>query len=140
MGNVSGRFGRFVLGTGEAERIFLCPENIEIDDSVDRVWVGAWVLLDGSHGKIRIGGGSVISCGVSVYTHDNSQVPGGGAQRVGDVLIGRGVFVGTGVVIEPDVVIGDGAVVGALSLVRRGSRIPGGARWWGAPAAPAKEA
>ena len=134
MGNVSGRFGRFVIEAGEAERIFQHPENIYIDDSVERVWIGPWVLFAAGHGVIRIGGGSVICAGVKIYTHDNSQVPGGGEARTGNVVIGRNVFVGTNAVVEPDVVIGDGAVIGALSLVRRGSRVPAGARWYGAPA------
>lgn len=126
--------GKFWLETGGAEKVFLNPGNIEIDDKEERVWIGAWCLLDASHGKISIGKGSVLSSGVMVYTHDNSQVPGGGEPRIGDVAIGRNVFIGSNAVVEPDVVIGDGAQIGALSLVRRGSRLVEKGLYAGCPA------
>lgn len=83
------------------------------------VWIGPWVMLDGS-GGLAIGDHVSISAGVHVYTHDTvhwalskGQLPA----RKGPVSIGSCVYIGSQSVIALGVTIGSRSVVSANSLV-----------------------
>lgn len=86
------------------------------------VWIGPFVMLDGSGGGIEIGDWCSISTGVHVYTHDTVQrsLTGGRAPRhCAPVRIGDRTYLGSQVIVLPGVTIGDHCVVGAGSVVNR---------------------
>jgi acetyltransferase-like isoleucine patch superfamily enzyme len=83
------------------------------------VWIGPWVMLDGSAGLV-IGDWVSISAGVQIYTHDtvHSAVSGGALPyRKGAVAIGERVYIGSQAVITQGVTIGRKCVISANSLV-----------------------
>lgn len=83
------------------------------------VWIGPWVMLDGSAGLV-IGDWVSISAGVQIYTHDtvHSAVSGGALPyRKGAVSIGERVYIGSQAVITQGVTIGRKCVISANSLV-----------------------
>lgn len=91
-------------------------------------WIGAFCVIDGRRGRLRIGKGCDIACGVHIYTHNTVRrcVTGRRYDKVdvGDVTIGDNVFIGANAVILMDTVIGDGSIIGAGAVVLEGARIP----------------
>jgi acetyltransferase-like isoleucine patch superfamily enzyme len=83
-------------------------------------WIGPFVMLDGSGGRIEIGEWCSISPGVHVYTHDTIKrsLTGGNADADrAPVQIGDRSYVGSQVVVLPGARIGHHCVVAAGSLV-----------------------
>lgn len=83
-------------------------------------WIGPWVLLDGSGGKLDIGRWCSISAGVHVYTHDTvlRSVSLGVIDRYSSsVSIGDGCYIGSQSIISAGTSIGDRCVIGANSFV-----------------------
>jgi acetyltransferase-like isoleucine patch superfamily enzyme len=84
-----------------------------------QVWIGPWVMLDGSGGLV-IGDYVSLSAGVQIYTHDTvlRSLSGGALPiRRGSVTIGDRVYVGSQSVIAQGVTIGRKCVISANSLV-----------------------
>lgn len=107
------------LGFGEGTSIY---ESVCVfgDVSVGRyVWIGPWVMLDGT-GGLTIGDYVSLSAGVQIYTHDTVHwaLSGGMAPpRRGPVAIGDCVYVGSQSIITQGVTIGRKCVISANSLV-----------------------
>jgi len=83
------------------------------------VWIGPWVMLDGT-GGLFIGDHVSISAGVHIYTHDtvNWALSGGILPaRKGKVRIGSNTYIGSQCVIAQGVRIGDLCVISANSLL-----------------------
>jgi len=83
------------------------------------VWIGPWVMLDGS-GGLTIGNHVSISAGVQIYTHDtvHRALSGGTLPiRKRRVKIGSNVYIGSQCIIAQGVRIGDRCVISANSLV-----------------------
>jgi acetyltransferase-like isoleucine patch superfamily enzyme len=103
----------------------------------ENVWVGPFVILDGSGSVLSIGDGCDISAGVHIYTHDTARrcVSHGVAPiEVGSVMIGCDTYLGSQAVVVPGTTIGSQCVVGANSLVN--SDIPDRTIVAGSPARP----
>ncbi len=117
-------FNRFdkapYLNCGEGSSIYdtsVVMGDVEIGD---HVWVGPYTLLDGSHGKLRIGDYVSIDAGVMIYTHDSTKAYiSGGVEEVkeGAVIIGSNTVIGSMSMIGYGVTIGSHCVVGANSYV-----------------------
>lgn len=93
--------------------------DVQVDHDV---WVGPWVLLDGTGGGLTIGAWSSISSGVQIYTHDTVRfaLSGGKVEReVGPVEIGERTYVGPQSVVTANVSIGSMCVVAANSVVKQ---------------------
>ncbi|WP_202614757.1 DapH/DapD/GlmU-related protein [Elioraea sp. Yellowstone] len=107
------------LGFGEGSSIYdsACVFG---DVTVGRhVWIGPWVMLDGS-GGLTIGDHVSLSAGVQIYTHDTVHwaVSGGVVPpRRASVAVGDRVYVGSQSVIAQGVTIGRKCVISANSLV-----------------------
>ncbi|WP_219632080.1 acyltransferase [Haloechinothrix aidingensis] len=86
-------------------------------------WIGAFTVLDGGGGLLRIGDGCDIAAGAQIYTHSSMRrcVSGRayGAVDREAVSIGNHVFVGPHVTIMPGVSVGDSAAILAGSVVTR---------------------
>ena len=83
-------------------------------------WVGPWVLLDGSAGRVAIGESCSISAGVHIYTHDTvGRALSGGVLpvRSAPVDIGSRCYVGPHSIIAAGVSVGAGLIIGANSFV-----------------------
>lgn len=120
------------LGFGEGTSIY--DSSLVFGDvSVGRdTWIGPFTILDGSGGRLMIGGHCSISAGVQIYTHDTVRwAVEGGDRKTGPVTIGDNCYIGPNTIIACGVVIGDRVVIGANSLVTRD--IPTDARAWGTP-------
>lgn len=101
------------------------------------VWIGPWVMLDGSGGGLRIGDWTSISAGVQIYTHDtvHRALSGGAiATRTAPVTIGERVYIGSQAIVARGVTIGRRSLVSANSLVL--DDVPEGTIVGGAPARP----
>lgn len=84
-------------------------------------WIGPWVMLDGSGGRLSIGATCSVAAGVQIYTHDTvTWALSGGVlkARTGTVSIGDRVYLGSQSVIALGVRIADMVVVAANSFVR----------------------
>jgi len=110
------------LGFGEGSSVF---DSVHVmgDVSVgEGVWIGPFVMLDGSGASLVIGDHCDISVGVHVYTHDTAlRCVSFGAlpTEVGPVTIGPGTYIGSQAVILAGTVIGSRCVIGANSFVNR---------------------
>ncbi|WP_337875539.1 acyltransferase [Elioraea sp.] len=107
------------LGFGEGSSIYesACVFG-EVTVGRD-VWIGPWVMLDGS-GGLSIGDHVSLSAGVQIYTHDTVHwaLSGGVVPpRRAPVAIGDRVYVGSQSVIAQGVTIGRKCVISANSLV-----------------------
>ena len=74
--------------------------------------------------KIVIGDNCAISHNVRMYTSSadpdqDFNADRNNVSRVGDIIIGNGVWVGANVFINPGITIGDNAVIGANSVVTK---------------------
>jgi acetyltransferase-like isoleucine patch superfamily enzyme len=124
------------LGFGEGTSIYesACVFG---DVAVGRhVWIGPWVMLDGS-GGLTIGDHVSLSAGVQIYTHDTVHwALSGGVMppRRAPVAIGDRVYVGSQSVIAQGVTIGRKCVISANSLVI--DDVPEATIVGGVPAAP----
>lgn len=88
----------------------------------ENVWVGPWVLLDGSGGLLEIGAHTNISAGVQIYTHDtvrNALSGGLCKKKNGAVRIEDRCYIAPMSLISAGVTIGRCSVVGANSLVTK---------------------
>jgi maltose O-acetyltransferase len=82
------------------------------------VYLAHGVVIDAGHcWLIEIGDYSVLAPYVHVLAHDSSTKRHIGYTRIGEVVIGSGVFVGAHSIVLPDVRIGDGAVIAPGSVV-----------------------
>lgn len=84
------------------------------------VWIGPWVMLDGSGGGLEIGDWTSISAGVQLYTHDTvlrSLSAGKSPIRQGSVTIADRVYIGSQSIITLGVRVGRMSVISANSLV-----------------------
>jgi acetyltransferase-like isoleucine patch superfamily enzyme len=98
------------------------------------VWVGPFVVLDGS-GGLKIGDGCDISCGVMIFTHSTHLrcVTKGNMGIVKKpVRIGDYVYIGSGAIILPGVTIGNHSIIGAGATVTK--NVPAFAVVMGVPA------
>lgn len=108
------------LGFGEGTSIY---DSACVFGSVrvgKNVWIGPWVMLDGSGGGLEIGDWTSISAGVQLYTHDTVRrsLSGGLSPiRQGPVTIAERVYIGAQSIITFGVRIGRMSVVSANSLV-----------------------
>lgn len=124
------------LGFGEGTSIYesACVFG---DVTVGRhVWIGPWVMLDGS-GGLTIGDHVSLSASVQIYTHDTVHWALSGGMvppRRAPVAIGDRVYVGSQSVIAQGVTIGRKCVISANSLVI--DDVPEGTIVGGVPAAP----
>ena len=111
-----------VLGFGEGSSLF---DSVHVLGQVQvgrQVWVGPFVMLDGSGDRLSIGDHCDISAGVHIYTHDTARrcVSMGVAPILtGPVKIGSGTYLGSQAVVLPGVTIGSRCVVGSNSFVNR---------------------
>lgn len=107
------------LGFGEGTSIY-DTAHIFGDVTVGKdVWIGPFVILDGS-GGLTIGDNCSISAGCQLYTHDTVGWAASGGKapyEYAPTKIGRNCYIGPNSVIAKGVTIGDGAIVGANSLV-----------------------
>ena len=86
------------------------------------VWIGPYVILDGSADDLVIGDGATISAGVHIYTHDNvlKTISGGKlSMKSGGVQIGSNTYIGAHSIINMNVAIGDQVIIGANSFVNK---------------------
>lgn len=125
------------LGFGEGSSIYdsACVFG-EVRVGAD-VWIGPWVMLDGSGGGLTIGDHVAISAGTQIYTHDtvHKALSGGILEpRRGPVSIGSRVYVGAQAIITLGVTIGRKSVIAANSLVL--DDVAEGTIVAGAPATP----
>jgi non-ribosomal peptide synthetase-like protein len=84
---------------------------------------------------VSIGEGAELNawCGPQTHLFEDR------VMKIGLVEIGARVTVGTRSTILYDTHVGDDARLGPLTLVAKGERLPGGTRWEGSPAKPARE-
>ncbi|MDV6012360.1 acyltransferase [Haloechinothrix sp. LS1_15] len=84
-------------------------------------WIGAFTVLDGGGGLLRIGTGCDIGVGSQIYTHSTmKRCVSGRAYNTVDtepVSIGDHVFIAPNVTILPGVSVGDSAAIVAGSVV-----------------------
>jgi len=98
-------------------------------------WVGPFVILDGSGGKLSIGSFCSISSGVQIYTHSSVKwalTKGKSKYEKGNVTIGDGCYIGPNAIISMNSKIGKCSVIGAQSFVN--SNIPANSIAIGNPA------
>lgn len=99
------------------------------------VWIGPYVILDGSAGKLVIEDGCSIASGSQIYTHDTvlSTLSGGKIpKKDGDVFIGKNTYVGSQAIVNFGIAIGSQCVIAANSFVNKS--IPDRAIFGGTPA------
>lgn len=87
-----------------------------------KVWVGPYVILDGSGGYIRIGDYCEVSAGVHIYTHDTvMRVISGGKENIqnASVEIGNNTYIGPQSIIKSGVSIGSYCIIGANTFVNQ---------------------
>lgn len=87
-----------------------------------KCWIGPNTIIDASGGKLTIGNGVSISCGVNIFTHSAHEYcvsEGKKEFQKAPVEIGDYVFIGTGSVIVPGVKIGHHSIIGAGSIVMK---------------------
>lgn len=107
------------LGFGKGTSIYQSAHVFGDVSIGENVWVGPWVMLDGS-GGLKIGDFVSISAGVQIYTHDTVHWALSGGElpaRKGNVEIGSQVYIGCQSIIARGVSIGDRSVIAANSLV-----------------------
>ncbi|MDP2193598.1 MAG: acyltransferase [Alphaproteobacteria bacterium] len=119
-----GLFDRFErakrLGFGEKASIYnsaLVFGNVHVGD---HVWIGPFVILDGSGGCIKIGLHCSISAGVHIYTHDTvmwALSNGSRPATKGSVIIGDCTYIGAQSILKSGVTIGKHCVIAANSFV-----------------------
>jgi acetyltransferase-like isoleucine patch superfamily enzyme len=108
-----------MLGFGEGSNIY---ENAYVygDPKVGKnVWIGPFVLLDGT-GGLEIGDGCSIASGVHIYTHSVQEwvvSEGEKPKTKKPVKIGDYVAIGANATVLPGVTIGDHTIIGAGSVV-----------------------
>ena len=83
-------------------------------------WIGPFVILDGSGGKLEIGNNCNISAGVQIYTHNTvDKVIFEDHIKQKNVYIGDNVYIGPNTVISMGVKIGNFVIIGANSFVNK---------------------
>lgn len=110
------------LGFGEGSSIYNSAFVFGDVKIGKNVWIGPYVILDGSAGELKIGDGCNIASGTQIYTHDTilRTLTGGKAPiRGGNVSIGRNTYIGSQSIINLGVSIGLECVVGANSFVNK---------------------
>lgn len=94
----------------------------------DRVWIGAFCLIDAYHAPVVIGRGTEISSGAQILTHSTVRRTISerryGTQDFASVEIGEFCFIGTNATILMGAKIGHHSVVGAGSVVPQYTVIP----------------
>jgi non-ribosomal peptide synthetase-like protein len=100
--------------------------------------LGARIGRDVHLATNRIDSHDVISIGDGSSIDDQASIAGcaieGGELVVAPVRVGRECFVGTRSVLSPGTSMGDGARLKDLTLLVRGTHVPAGETWAGAPA------
>lgn len=94
----------------------------------ERVWIGAFCLIDAFHKTLKIGQGTEISSGVQILTH-STVTRTISERRRGEVDsapvdIGEFCFIGTNAVILMGAKIGHHSVVAAGAVVPQGMTVP----------------
>ncbi len=108
------------LGFGEGSSVF---DSVHILGQVivgSSVWIGPFVVLDGSAAQLTIGDHCDISAGVHIYTHDTAlRCVSLGVMSIetGPVTIGSGSYIGSQTVVVAGTTIGECCVIGANSFV-----------------------
>jgi len=108
-----GLFDRFErvkrLGFGEDSSIYNSALLFGSVQAGKKVWIGPYVILDGSGGGIKIGDFYELSAGVHIYTHDTfMRVFSGWMESVykAAVKIGNNTYIGSQSVIKAGINIG----------------------------------
>lgn len=110
-----------LLGFGEGTNVY---ENTYVygEPKIGKnVWIGPFVLLDGT-GGLEIGDGCSIASGVHVYTHAVQEwviSEGKKPKTRSPVKIGDYVAVGANSTVLPGVTIGHHSIIGAGSVVTK---------------------
>lgn len=112
------------LGFGEGSSIYpsahvYSHENISVGKNT---WIGPYVILDGSGGRLKIGDNCSISAGVQIYTHDSVKWAVSGGKKPyskASVKIGNNCYLAPYVVVGKGSVIPDGSIIPAHTLVTR---------------------
>src|SRR3989344_8868590 len=94
----------------------------------DRVWIGAFTLIDALHAPLKIGRGTDISSGAQILTHSTVR-RSVSEKRYPDVdsaptEIGEFCFIGTNAVILKGCKIGHHSVIGAGAVVPENTKVP----------------
>lgn len=95
-------------------------------DIAEKVWIGAFCVVDGS-GGLEIGTGCDIASGAHIYTHSTVErcvTEGAVPTKRSPTRLGDHVHVGANAVILMGVDIGDHSIVGAGAVVREGTVAP----------------
>ena len=94
----------------------------------DKVWIGAFTLIDGGHAKLTIGKGCNISSGAQILTHSTVRrcISEGKISVIdaADVTVGDYCFIGTNAVVLMGTEIGHHSVIGAGCVLQEGMKIP----------------
>jgi len=94
----------------------------------DRVWIGAFTLIDSLHNKLKIGRGTDISSGAQILTHSTVK-RAISEKRHGEIdsaptEIGEFCFIGTHATILMGSIIGHHSVVAAGAVVPQFMKVP----------------
>lgn len=94
----------------------------------DRVWIGAFTLIDAGYASLRIGRGTDVSSGVQILTHSTVK-RAISEKRYGEIdfaptEIGEFCFIGTHATILMGVTIGHHSVIAAGAVVSQFMKIP----------------
>lgn len=94
----------------------------------DRVWIGAFTLIDSLHNKLKIGRGTDISSGVQILTHSTVK-RAISERRWGEVdnaptEIGEFCFIGTHATILMGAKIGHHSVIAAGAVIPQFMKVP----------------
>lgn len=94
----------------------------------ERVWIGAFCLIDGLHATLKIGRGTDISSGAKILTHSTVQrcISENRYPKVDSAPteIGEFCFIGTNAVVLKGCNIGHHSVIGAGAVVLEDTKIP----------------
>jgi len=125
------KFAKFKNGTSiyDSSLIF---GKVVVDKNT---WIGPFVILDGSGGKLSIGSFCSVSSGVQIYTHNSvnwALTKGKSKYETKSVSIGNGCYIGPNSIISMGTKIGNCCVIGAQSFVN--SNIPSNSIAIGNPA------
>lgn len=94
----------------------------------ERVWIGAFCLIDAQHAPLKIGRGTDISSGAQILTHTTVKRSISerrfGQVEAAPIEIGEFCFIGTNAVVLMGAKIGHHSVIAAGAVVPQGMKVP----------------